>query len=123
MTPKLILGLMINPYSWNNNLSSSWSYNIQATYNNKNTKDPNFSFDRRFHKNQESFLKKQNRSGDWVVANKIKIGALKKTDVCNRKEQVQGNTKTTPTQADCNNNRIHATYSFCLPILRMKTVE
>ncbi|GJY02124.1 hypothetical protein Tco_0360276 [Tanacetum coccineum] len=33
----------------------------------------------------ESFLKKQNRSGEWAVANKIKIGALKKTDVCNKK--------------------------------------
>ncbi|GJY05765.1 membrane occupation and recognition nexus repeat-containing protein, partial [Tanacetum coccineum] len=33
---------------------------------------------------------KQNRSGEWVVANKITIGALKKTDVCNRKDQVQG---------------------------------
>nr|GEX08694.1 hypothetical protein [Tanacetum cinerariifolium] len=33
----------------------------------------------------ESFLKKQNRSGEWAVANKIKIRALKKTDVGNWK--------------------------------------
>ncbi|GJV46538.1 hypothetical protein Tco_1431074 [Tanacetum coccineum] len=33
----------------------------------------------------ESFLKKQNKSGEWAVANKIKIKALKKTDVGNTK--------------------------------------
>nr|GEY15152.1 hypothetical protein [Tanacetum cinerariifolium] len=33
----------------------------------------------------ESLRKKQTRSGEWAVANKIKIGSLKKKDVGNRK--------------------------------------